>query len=96
MVPLVKILPLTVSNCSQPNGLVADSRVTADSLYIHHVHTNQESPAMEECSPSPDPLQHVLSLEFLISVILISISWNLRVVLICIYLMTKDVEHFFL
>ena len=44
---------------------------------------------------SPYPHQHLLSLEFLILVVLIGVRWNLRVLLICIVLMTKDVEHFF-
>jgi hypothetical protein len=43
----------------------------------------------------PHPCQHLLSPEFLILVILTGMKWNLRVVLICISLMTKDVEHFF-
>jgi hypothetical protein len=38
--------------------------------------------------------QHVLSLEFLVLDILIDIRWNLWFILICIFLMTKDVEHF--
>jgi hypothetical protein len=36
-----------------------------------------------------------MSPEFLILAILISVTWNLRVVLICISLLIKDVEHIF-
>ena len=43
----------------------------------------------------PHPLQHKLSLIFLILVILTNVTWYLRVILIGISLMTKDVEQFF-
>jgi hypothetical protein len=44
---------------------------------------------------SPHPFQQVLSSEVLIFTILISVRWNLSVILICISLITKDFGHFF-
>jgi hypothetical protein len=44
---------------------------------------------------SPHPCQHWLSPEFLILANQTGVKWNLKVVLICISLMNKDVEHFF-
>jgi hypothetical protein len=41
------------------------------------------------------PRQHVLSPEVLILAILSVIKWNLRVILICNSMITKDFEHFF-
>jgi hypothetical protein len=44
---------------------------------------------------APHPSQHLLLPVFLILSILTSVRWNLRIVLICIYLTTKDIEIFF-
>jgi hypothetical protein len=44
---------------------------------------------------SPHLLQHVLSPEVLILAILTGVRWHLRVILICISLITEDFEHFF-
>jgi hypothetical protein len=41
------------------------------------------------------PYQHLMSPEILILAILTGMRWNLRVILICISLMIKDVEQFF-
>ena len=41
----------------------------------------------------PHPLQHRLSLVFLSLAILTGVRWYLKVVLICISLITKEVEH---
>jgi hypothetical protein len=43
----------------------------------------------------PHPHKHVLSPEVLIFIILTDVRWNLKVVLICISLITEDFEHFF-
>ena len=44
---------------------------------------------------SPHPRQHLLSPVVLILAILTGVRWNLRIILICISLITKDFEHFF-
>ena len=44
---------------------------------------------------SPHPCQDLLSHKFLNLAILIGVRWNFRVLLICISLMIKDIEHFF-
>ena len=49
---------------------------------------------MEQCSSFSTSLLSSVSPEFLILDILTSVRWNLRVVLICVSLITKCAEHF--
>ena len=56
------------------------------------LHSHQQWRGLLPCAPHP--WHHVLSLEFLIYAIIIGISLTLRVVLTCIYLIIKDIDHF--
>jgi hypothetical protein len=76
----------TISNILRNDQIYFQNCCT--SLYSHQ--------QWRSISLSPHSCQHLLSPEFLILAIVSGVRWNVRVVLICIFLMTKDVDHFFI
>jgi hypothetical protein len=98
----VSLLQVGASSGYMPrSGIVgSSSRTMSNYLRIHQTdfqtgYTNLQSHQQWKSVPLfPHPCQHLLSPKFLILAILTGVRWNLGVVLICISLMVKDVEHF--
>jgi hypothetical protein len=99
----VSLLPVGTSSGYMPRrGIAASSGSTMCSFLRNHQTDFQSGSTSlqshqqrRSVSFSLHPHQHLLSPEFLILAILTGVRWNLRVGFICIYLMIKDVEHFF-
>jgi hypothetical protein len=91
------------SACMPRTGIAGSSGNNIMSNFLRNHQTDLQSSCINLQSHqqwrsghlSPHLCQHLLSPEFLILAILIGVRWNLRVVLICISLMTKDVVYFF-
>jgi hypothetical protein len=96
-------LSVGTSSGYMPRRGIAESSCSTMSNFLGNGQTNFQSGCTSLQSDqqwrsvplSPHPCQHVLAPEFLILAIRTCVWWNLRVVLICISLMIKDVEHFF-
>jgi hypothetical protein len=98
----VFLLAVGTASGYMPRRDIAGSSSSALSSFLRECQTDFQSDCTSFHSHqqwrsvplSPHPCQHVLSPEFFILTILIGVRWNLRVALICISLMTKDVEIF--
>jgi hypothetical protein len=99
----VYFLPVGTSSGSMPRRGIAGSSGNTMSIFLRNHQTDFQSGCIRLQSHqqwrsvplSPHSHQHLLSPEFFILAILTGVRWNLRVILICISLMIKDVEHFF-
>ena len=99
----VFLLPVGTSSGYMPRRGIAGSSSSTMSNFLRNLQTDFQSgctslqfyPQWRSVPLSPHPHQYLLSPEFLILAILTGVRWNLRIVLICISLMIKDVEHFF-
>ena len=99
----VSLLQVGTSSGYMPRRGIAESSGSSMSNFLRNHQTDFQSSCTSVQSHqqwrsvplSPHPCQHLLSPEFLILAILTGVRWNLRVVLNCISLMIKDIEHFF-
>ena len=74
-------------------GRIITSFLRKHQIFFQSGCTSLPSHQQRNISLALHPYQHVLLLEFLILAILMHVRWKLRVVLIFLFLITKDFEH---
>ena len=99
----VSLLYVGASSGYMPRSDIAGSSSSTMSNFLRNHQTDfqsgctclQSHQQWRSVPLSPHLLQYLLSPEFLILAIVTGVRCNLRIVLICISPMTKDVEHLF-